>query len=127
MATAVAFSVEEYTSKYHRMCECGHAKKPGAAACDRCLFLDGRFSAEVRVIAHLRGTAEASMTEMTRELAMDYRQLHRLLDRLIAIGHVAKRSETTSHDPDERASYVLHRDRIVITKRCLYRLCGEGA
>jgi hypothetical protein len=53
------------------LCECGNLKTRSAGACDRCSYLDGRSFKQAAVIAALRDTGGASLTELADAIGDD--------------------------------------------------------
>ena len=85
-----------------KRCDCGQPKRPRAATCEGCQFLDGRTEAERLLIAVMRslgggGTVDALLFE-TR---LPERTLYR------AIAHLRQRGRVVSEVGRDRAVYRL--------------------
>jgi hypothetical protein len=120
---AVAWA-SKVTASIVSLCDCGEAKLKYSEACERCKFLDGIHRAEIRVIAYLRDNVEVSTDELCMALHIDYRQLHRLLDRLIATGRLARRLEEHLTEKSDKG-HQRNRGR-TLKERWMYRLCADG-
>lgn len=83
-------------------CDCGDAKSYRAQACDRCIYLDGKDTGGI-VIAALRRAGQAlSIKELENEIAIDYRQIYRSIQRMLVSGRVRKFEEEFQYDTRRR-------------------------
>jgi len=81
-------------------CECGRRKQARSAACDRCLFLDGRTCGPWAVISALRHWSEpATLEEIATTGEISTRNAYRIIRELAESGRVTVVGRGRRGDP----------------------------